>query len=831
MSGFLPAPVPILHGPIYPITPVLHLSGVRPGYRLLATGSVSGLLIDYSYRESDERPLVDQWIPFNTIPKENEYIVVEQMVSFPAGGPYTSGPTPPDQRVQVQSLPQQLPPLQLSVPLHTCSDYIQLSDIIPGAWVFAKIENGPMLVTAQAMKGTEDKFYLDMNGPLPGGNYIEVWQSASKKDVPDRDSIHKSFPIQDSRYSNPLKALGYPDEVRLCYNEISLISMLEGAWIDVFAPSNNQWFPAINGNVDKYKFEGWFPRAIGPGEPFHAESTQSFKRCGLSSPPSKSFRIVQPGLLRTPKVDTPLCHQRSSVVITNLMPGGSLRIRRLVNGVAGRDSERFVDPIPTSSYEFIFPDTWGLVDAAGPVTFILQQFGRDGCTVESDPSSPITVIIGRPPGTNPDPPILNPKPHMYLCSNLLWVDKSAIGSSIQIRNSNGQTMLPRPVPVTESPTVIRLPNRLHSVKYSLWAEQTGCHMNFKSNTIEVVPYPEPTLPEPKIPESNTPMALDTQVFAKGLVPGARAYVVVDGDRRNIDGRHWSHEVDILYSDQFIPLNIPLEADRKVGVVQFLCGDTDVSPPPEGILIRKYKISLSTTLEDARFVRGSSHSFNVDCIDSARSSVNDGRWGPLSVEGVDRTCRCGFCPINNLAIAPNDPRTFLKVQLAASNINDASEIRVPIVDPPPAHFQFRVYSNAISWQVQHPQHGTLMAKLERLDLTVNVEYPADVRQKDVDAKSGSALVVLQNPERSLGDGWIKVEGSVKVSTYTLDSSQMRGSHETTVYMRFPRRFSDWSTGACIDFDIFFTYDANGAIRQWRGATGSVAGVIQGKTKSC
>jgi hypothetical protein len=206
--------------------------------------------------------------------------------------------------------------------------------------------------------------------------------------------------------------------------------------------------------------------------------------------------------------------------------------------------------IAGTSYTFEILARWPLIDPGGPVSFMFYHKGQAGCSADNSTSAPVEVNTSDLPGGVPDGPILNPRPTAYYCSN---------GTVLQIRDSNDQEMLPRPIDVTESPTIIRLPHRLHDQK-QLWAEQTGCSPDLKSDPTSVFLYPNPSLPEPKILDDSPPHVLDTTVQGIDLVPGARAYLVVNGDRRTKSGRPWPQEVDVFYPDQTIPLNAPLRMD-------------------------------------------------------------------------------------------------------------------------------------------------------------------------------------------------------------------------------------------------------------------------------
>jgi hypothetical protein len=178
----LPLP-PIVYGPIYPITPVLHLTGVAVGWDVLVTGSTSGRLADFPYNHP-ETPNTNQWITLDVLPKEGEFIVVEQH-SVQLGHSVVSGRSPRN-AIQVLPLPSPDLPRPIATGLvHTCSAGISLDGIIPGAWINVEIDGGPSLLHKQARHGTSDSFEFDGTDPLPEGVWLNVWQETpGKENIP-----------------------------------------------------------------------------------------------------------------------------------------------------------------------------------------------------------------------------------------------------------------------------------------------------------------------------------------------------------------------------------------------------------------------------------------------------------------------------------------------------------------------------------------------------------------------------------------------------------------------------------------------------------------------
>ena len=87
IMSILPLP-PAAYGPIYPTTPVSHLTGVAMGWDALVTGSVSGNLVDLPYTHPGT-PNTGQWIMLDVFPQGGELIIVEQysiQLGHPVGG-------------------------------------------------------------------------------------------------------------------------------------------------------------------------------------------------------------------------------------------------------------------------------------------------------------------------------------------------------------------------------------------------------------------------------------------------------------------------------------------------------------------------------------------------------------------------------------------------------------------------------------------------------------------------------------------------------------------------------------------------------------------------
>ncbi|ORY11150.1 hypothetical protein BCR34DRAFT_601599 [Clohesyomyces aquaticus] len=753
MSGYGEVTIPILHGPLYPITPVMHVTGVRPEYSLIAEGTLSGILANYYYPKPGDRPLSDQWIPFDILPREGEYITVRQTKQFRAGGPDESGTTPPELRIQVQALPKTLPPTTLLTPVHICSDYISLGGIIPGAWIHAQLESGANLVSEQARKGAKDRFHLNYNGPLPGGVHIVVWQSVTEKGDSTGDSKKLKYLIEDGKFKEPLAELQFYETPKTCYNEIALANMLDSAYIRVVAPDHGQSFDANNGNVDSYKFAGWLPQAVGAGEPYVAEAYQSFDRCKLKSSVSKSPTIIKTPKLGTPKVSSPLCDDKRTFTVGDLATGQSLWVTRLVNGQPAPDHhyEQRIEPIPGPSVEFQIPENWPLIDPAGAVSFEFVQKGIESCSVASDISEPLRVTIGPPSGSSRERPVLSPG-KMYYCSNVLRVDKVTIGASLQILSDNGRMLLPRPIDVTESPMVVHLPGRIYE-KTELFALETSCHTGLFSNRIPVVPYEKDRLPDPTF--AKAPMAFSRKVDVAGLVPGARAYVVVNSSRRTGSGKLWSQEVDVISERQEIPLNEQLRVGNKVGIVQYLCDATDSSnPSPTGRQVR------------------------------------------LLV----------FPPVQ-------DRDTIFHVQLRVA--------------------PFDITAQALQWNINHPQLGPLVAKIESFGWGVDLEYDAQLRHQDVYPGVGFWVVQISVPNpRHLIPGWVQISGKAHIVLYKPGASTpMPGmAQDIQLNARFLRDPTDSSDMDCFDWDVTFTYASDGKIGQWKDSEvpGPVSGLMGKKT---
>ncbi|KAH8749844.1 hypothetical protein F5882DRAFT_386609 [Hyaloscypha sp. PMI_1271] len=695
--SIIPLP-PIVYGPIYPITPVLHVSGVFKDWTIIVTSwSSAGArnLAQFPYIKPDT-PLGDQWIPLSDLPHEDEYIIVEQ---YHVDSEHTtsSGPSP-EKAVQVLHLPQpELPAPIVGAPLHTCSCCIGVEGLIPGAWINVEIDGGPLLLHKQILHGTSDIFVLDENISLPEGAFLNVWQN-----VPGTDKVQvlespkvSSGPIQNLKLIQPLRPVFYCGNPSVCTNEVCLRNMLPGVEVRVDAP--NGWFTADITDQETWDFQGYFDNPITGGPPNALVSTQFLARCHLSSLPSQSAPLSQPNHFDTPELEMPICDDQEKIWLHKLVPGAQLRVTRLVGAKSGHPTNTG-DPsqtrelkIPNTDWLFNIPRDWALTDPNGEVSFQFSQYGIDGCGIKSGTSDPQYVIASTlAAGVQAPTPHLLPDP-AYYCSDTLLVDQVTIGTELQIIQTDGQTLTDW-IPVKATSVSIALPKRLTKLPkgVGLQAIQRGCKADRSSNIIKVDAFPMDHLPDPVLPPSNPPHPLDKFVYAEELIPGARAYVMVDGSRYDSSGTLWSREQIIISEKQNIILQSPLVWKSHVFVVQYLCGGKDsssISLP--GVLVDKARLSINPT-PSPPFVKGSPIRFQIHCHDTITSVKDLGpKWGPITVEGIPpSTCFCGSCFVT-LNIAATDARSSILLTLAETDVNYETKYPVALSNPPPPTFDLKL----------------------------------------------------------------------------------------------------------------------------------------------
>ena len=694
---------PILHGPIFPVTPVVHLTGVNLNWNVKVTGTVSGQLADFPYVHP-ETPPFDQWITLSALPKESEILQVEQY-TVDAGQVISSARGLDAVAVSVLPLPIDpfgflAAPIVIS-PVHTCSSFIGLDGIIPGAWVDVEIENGPSLVHQQARHGVQDSFDLDESVPLPKGAMLNVWQSVIGNDTKTNLDSHKtkSGPIADLGLTQPLKPVSYyPQEPRTCYNEVSISNMIAGSILHVVAPNNDQSFEANVFDNEKYDFQGWFPQPIGSGPPGYLLADQSLPRCGLSSGKAESALLFETTTLPTPKLVTPICEDQERINLESLVPGALLTIVRLVGAKsgtptnAGDPSQTRIQSLFATATSVDIPDNWSLDDPNGEVSFQISQADVSDCRLESDPSDPLFVVASTDTnGTQLSTLNLSPDP-AFVCSTFLFVKGLTIGAELQVFETDGSALLPDWVPVVGTSMVVTLSERLTLLQKGngIHASQRGCTAVQASNTVQVETYPKVVLPDPTFPIPPRPS--DKYIYAENLVPGASAYALVDGSIYDQTGSLWSTEQPVIYEKQNIDLQLLLQWKSSVSVVQTLCdvsNSSSVNLP--GAFVDKATIDLSVD-PPTPLVKGATTAFVIHCKDEGTGYIDhENTWGAVTIEGIPGSCYCGSC-LHSLSIGKDYPRSSIKVSIAETDINYAASYDIPLAEappPPPTTFHLKL----------------------------------------------------------------------------------------------------------------------------------------------
>lgn len=105
---------PAILGPIYPVSPSIHLQGVFTNAVVTITGSQSGSLASLTYTSADP----DTWLPITKEPVVGEYIVVTQSINGVDSGKSAGA----NDEAIVQAVPNPLPIPEITQHLHTCSD-------------------------------------------------------------------------------------------------------------------------------------------------------------------------------------------------------------------------------------------------------------------------------------------------------------------------------------------------------------------------------------------------------------------------------------------------------------------------------------------------------------------------------------------------------------------------------------------------------------------------------------------------------------------------------------------------------------------------------------
>jgi hypothetical protein len=465
------------------------------------------------------------------------------------------------------------------------------------------------------------------------------------------------------------------------------------------------------------------------------------------------------------------------------------------------------------SFAYTLPNDWALTDPAGEISFILTQQGVGGCDFPGTASDPVTVVATPlKPGTSAPPIKLTPDT-AYVCSRTLVVTGLVVGADVSIVRADGQTLFDW-TKVRASTIAITLPLKLGllpNTAETIVAQERGCKTDLTSNPIRVVQYPADRLPAPGFTTSAHPYVLS--VTLKGLVPGARVYIMVNGNRFMPSGDQWSGDVDVTAETQTIALLDGPPLGSMVSAAQSLCGPKDSSPADApGVVSEKAHIIL-TRDPSGPITRGKTTAFTFHCQDQDTPDKDLVRWGFVILNGAPAPCG----GVISVTILSGDLKTSLDARLADTPFNHATHLTIPIVNPvpppppPPAPRSMRLLLSAAPSSFI-PANSVSAVTVSAVQWNVTPNWAGGVMQPLTGAINGSrfrASAIFTVPS-SVTVPIVQVTGTV---TFTDD----RGSQ---VFSMVGQMTLSATGPMCIPWSLAFNY-VDG-VRHW--ANGQIGDVV-------
>jgi hypothetical protein len=343
---------PLVYGPIYPISPSIHVAGLFQGAVVSVDGSESGSIASVTYDGFNP----EAWIPILKQPVAGEYILVEQSIAGVSSGE----PAPPG--TVVLPVPNPLPIPEISQHLHTCSDYILLDNLLPGGEITVQ-KDGLTYVEAQIQQ-TPQYFLLDPNLPVAVGDVFTVWQTVNVPGGTLQSDAVRSLPLENLELSNPLPTPGMQPSPVACTADATFDNLILGAYLNWSNAGEVWWVDSVNGGTEEWSWGGPVLKA-GP-----ITAQQSFNRCEIASDVFHGTVLPAPAL-KAPIVADGLCIEATQFHVSGLNVPCTLNIIATL-GPAVRPSHSLVILQPIKRrWMCRFPRT-GLSNPRLPFLFIIS---------------------------------------------------------------------------------------------------------------------------------------------------------------------------------------------------------------------------------------------------------------------------------------------------------------------------------------------------------------------------------------------------------------------------------------------------------------------------
>lgn len=688
MSVLPGAPLPF--NPIYNIAPELLITGALRGHTIFVTGSQSGELFKYDYTGSS---IGQQSIPMINSPRPGEYIVVHQCET--GGDISTCSHQSNSLNNQVLSEPNPLPVPIVTNPMHSCADGIGLSNLIPGARVFARLHpQNEMVLDEQVKSRTSGYYHLKDGIEFSPGSTLEIWQSTKEQESPHLDPFST---VLVTPYTNPL------DEVKfwlpaLCANSITLDNMLNGASVTVYAPEC-EWtgtFSSDDPARRSYTITPACPKIDLWTKPGRFAVYQTFSRCDLKSPVSNANIEDIPVTLTVLDVPIPrlnlVCSGTTTIsVLVNqlLYPPALMKITRYVGDEV---DDAFWWPIQSAGEITLdLPYPWTQPDTRGPVSFdfILALDTKSSPCQDVLSTKSYSEFIGHrlsldtsEKASAANPPTLYPNT-VYECGKVLQLRNGYIGSEVQVQDTNGAVYSDW-ITVKEKLQQLDLFRSLTADTVVI-AIVRGCGSKRDSNTIKVV-----RLQELQQPRLEAPRPGDTQIVASEIAPGATVSVFIDDgqngpSRFNSEGQLWG--ADQVSSSETISfrLRAPLKGGYKVNLVQALCSKKSPNEPAQYTTVNRATLAVTVDSNPPPLKKDQQYGIHVHAVDAGKPWIKDDpRLGKVTLDTVSGQFSLGS--YLQIFVPRNSPLTKLEGQVLATEYNEAAYFSIALTGAAPSSIE-------------------------------------------------------------------------------------------------------------------------------------------------
>lgn len=458
---------------------------------------------------------------------------------------------PSNQAVPVTALPSPLPTPIFASPVSECMRALALAGLVPGATVRVQ-GNGGVLARFET-PATSAWADIDTSVSLNPGEVLHASQSVSGSTSAEGTSP----PLAGISEREGLPAPVLHEPLRACEPSVLVSSLIPSSDLDLEDSDGSRTYVSI---ADAF----WADGQLKDGS---LTARQRLPRCGGVSPETRV--TVAPATTPPAPILNPYCPNVKRVVVSGLKAGGVLTLwSQPADG--GPLTELGAIGIASSVAQVDLPY---VVGGTGPIMRIVAR--QSLCNLES-PAGSAPEFARSGFVMPPTPQIVGP---LHDCVRAVPARNLLTGVLMQVwsisRGAPLSDLLSVTTPMTRIATWFPL---REGDKVEL--RQLGCGAPSPSAAEPVRPVPSP-MPPPTIVAPVRPGA--RMVTVKGLLPGARASLLVEWQERTASDDTWTGEVRLW-------LPTPLQEEQRLWAVQRLCS---TSSRTEGnpVVVTKGRLSV------------------------------------------------------------------------------------------------------------------------------------------------------------------------------------------------------------------------------------------------